>query len=313
MKICFCRMKLISLSGLMFILLSGCAHTVTHENNPAAAPDTEIESIVTSEDTRQNHIQAPEESGQPETTLFLSEYTGYLDEYTGWTLLANYQNQDYDGDGLEDRIYREYVTGGKISPLCNFRVEFGDGSTLTVSGQDGGCVPFFTSITPAFGKQFIAYQTFYPGACGEVINAELAMFEKYEKEYRLMDLPFTKSMYNEDTFTQYVHVNVRVTDAHNCTLTYKCEEFPEFVEEVAMTEEEYQWGSCEWLYGPESSFSKSYEECQVYTIKESPGDENTYICTAHVIYHCADEIAFAIKYDGTEWQVMDVFMKKRFE
>lgn len=62
--------------------------------------------------------------------VLAEEYTGYLDECgvaygEGWE--AGYKNQDYDGDGLIDRIYQDVESEPGIMKM---RVEFGNGEIL---------------------------------------------------------------------------------------------------------------------------------------------------------------------------------------
>lgn len=61
--------------------------------------------------------------------VLAEEYTGYLDEVDAWKQV--YQNQDYDGDGLTDRIYQEVVGHGSTAGARKMRVEFGNGEILS--------------------------------------------------------------------------------------------------------------------------------------------------------------------------------------
>lgn len=58
--------------------------------------------------------------------VLAEEYTGYLDEVDAWKQV--YQGQDYDGDGLTDRIYQDVESEPGVMKM---RVEFGNGETLS--------------------------------------------------------------------------------------------------------------------------------------------------------------------------------------
>lgn len=65
---------------------------------------------------------------------FRTQYCGYVDEVSkveslGWNY--NYENRDFDGDGLRDRVYIERWRQDEEGENYNFfRIEFGDGSML---------------------------------------------------------------------------------------------------------------------------------------------------------------------------------------
>lgn len=76
----------------------------------------------------------PEPDYRPSWVL-AEEYTGYLDEVDAWERV--YRNQDYDGDGLTDRIYQDVVSEPGVMKM---RVEFGNGEVLSFDTYFNGAL-----------------------------------------------------------------------------------------------------------------------------------------------------------------------------
>lgn len=237
--------------------------------------------------------------------LSLQEYSGYLDEYKSCIFADSFANQDYDVDGQIDRVYREFY---RDTQKCDFYVEMGNGDVLKVPEQNNDCIPTFLYIESSDNQNsFMIYQIFYPGAVGMgSINNDVAIYKKDNSEYVMCELPFSQSKYDQSSFQQYV--NVSCYAENNFEVTYKCKEFPEFEETIVMAKEDFEYGDMKALYGENGSFSNVFEEHKVYSITKYEEMEDAYLCVAHVAYHCLDEIAFLIQFNGEEWLVEDVFM-----
>lgn len=61
-----------------------------------------------------------------------SEYTGYMDECVQWTGYRQFKDQDYDGDGRIDRVFRTYQ---KNTEYCHYKILFGNQMVIDVSDQ----------------------------------------------------------------------------------------------------------------------------------------------------------------------------------
>lgn len=139
------------LVGLLSLGIAVCTFTGragAQEENPAAgraAPQLSVRHGVSADGTGSQDMGAEidaellSESGKsPQDAeeshwlpwVLAAEYTGYLDECgvaygEGWE--AGYKNQDYDGDGLIDRIYQDVESEPGVMKM---RVEFGNGEIL---------------------------------------------------------------------------------------------------------------------------------------------------------------------------------------
>lgn len=112
-------MKLRLTAGLlgMAVLLTGCANGVSGKSLEVTEP-------------------AVTEESETGTTFGYTGYTGYMDECEGWSYYDSFVNQDYDGDGKTDRIYR---TAYKETETCDFRFEMACGDTFVAKNlSDAG-------------------------------------------------------------------------------------------------------------------------------------------------------------------------------
>lgn len=244
------------------------------------------------------------------TTMFLSGYTGYIDENDEYTYKKYFQNLDIDNDGLIDRVYRQQLDW----EFCNIEVHFGDKSTMLIEKVNDESIPDFILLPSDSNDTLIAFRNYYPGANGEVVHNDMKFFKKENGKYIETPLPFSEVSYadkvNKGGWNQYVNVNVKLVDANNRTVAYTCKEFPDFYEEITMTEEDYWAGdfALQFEYG---GGNIDCSDSMVYSIDIPRDGSNTIICKAHVIYHCSDEIAFVMKYIDGKWQVLEVGMSIR--
>ncbi len=242
-----------------------------------------------------------------EETRYLSGYTGYVDEYEAFVFWTSYENLDLDSDGKTDRVYFE----NDEANICNIELQFGDGSVLRIENQDNGVVPIFYALPNEAGKTLIAYYGEYPGQVGEVVNFDMAFYEKEGNEFVLSKVPFTKNPYFENSFPQYMNVTVSRVDPENYVVGYSCEQLPDFYEEVQMSKENYEYADLPGLF---ESFGADVEcpDTRFYTLQISKTDPYVIECHAHIIYHCADELMVRMKYVDDEWKVVDYYMVDRY-
>lgn len=248
-----------------------------------------------------------EENQEQFQTLYLSGYTGYVDEYEAFMDRASYENLDLDSDGKIDRVYFE----NDEANICNIELQFGDGSVLRVENQDNGVVPIFYALPNEAGKTLIAYYGEYPGQSGEIIYFDMAFYEKEGNEFVLSKVPFTTNPYFEASFPQYMNVTVSMVDPENYVVGYSCEQLPDFYEEVQMSKEDYEFADLPGLF---ESFGADIAcpDTRFYTLQTSKTDPYVIECHAHIIYHCDDELMVRMKYVDDEWKVVDYYMVDRY-
>ena len=240
-------------------------------------------------------------------TWYANEYTGYMDEFENYSFRESYENLDLDRDGLIDRVYREYTEDDR----CNIELRFGDKSVLLIENQPDNVYPYFYALPNEAGKVLIAYYGSYPGAVGEVVNYDMAFYEKNGNDFVLSKVPFIKNIYDENSFPQYMNVTVSQVDEKNYIVGYSCQQLPDFYEEVQMTEETYTYGDMESMFsswGTEIEFA----DARFYTLGTSATDPYVIECHAHIIYHCDDELMVALKYMDGEWKLVDYGMVDRY-
>lgn len=130
-----------------------------------------------------------EEAGEVEERIFgYSDYTGYLDECFQWSKICRDQfvGQDYDGDGLIDRVWRDNIEDWAVA---NYRIEFGNGDVLQIDNMGGG-EPQVRSVDLAGdGTPEILVTLEYGYSTDPTVYGSMALFEKTPEGYVQMELP----------------------------------------------------------------------------------------------------------------------------
>ena len=127
-----------------------------------------------------------EPAQEPDEVSFW-EYSGYLDEYPGG--VADSWKLDYDGDGKNDRIYREV---DEEKDECRYQIVFACGNVLKIEEPVGTLgVPQAEGVDlTGDGQNEIVFHVGYPSSTNPLGAGALAVFEKKNDSYHLMELPF---------------------------------------------------------------------------------------------------------------------------
>lgn len=124
---------------------------------------------------------------QPLPSLFgYRGYTGYLDQCTDWDGHERFVEQDYDGDGLIDRVYREEETKDENS---RYRIEFGNGDSIQIGWMGGGTPVVAACDLNGDGKKEILFQLLYGDSSDPNAFGESALYEKQNGSYAQISLP----------------------------------------------------------------------------------------------------------------------------
>lgn len=107
-------------------------------------------------------------------------YTGYLDECTDWDGYRQFVGQDYDGDGVTDRVYKEDITEGE---RCTYRIEFGNGDVIQTKELGMGMPAVRTCDLNGDGVKEIMIQSCYGFSTDPNAYGETALFEKKNGRY----------------------------------------------------------------------------------------------------------------------------------
>ncbi len=118
-------------------------------------------------------------------------YRGFLDECTGWTGYNAFVNQDYDGDGVADRVLRIYQ---EESEYCQYQVVFGNGNVLELDKEvyDTGTPWVESADINGDGEQEIIFSQQYGFSTDMRGFSDLAIFEKKGNAYQRAELPFVE-------------------------------------------------------------------------------------------------------------------------
>lgn len=118
-------------------------------------------------------------------------YRGFLDECTGWTGYNAFVNQDYDGDGVADRVLRIYQ---EESEYCQYQVVFGNGNVLELDKEvyDTGTPWVESADINGDGEQEIIFSQQYGFSTDMRGFGDLAIFEKKGNAYQRVELPFVE-------------------------------------------------------------------------------------------------------------------------
>lgn len=133
------------------------------------------------------------EQMQAQTSPFAyADYSGYMDACTQWAGYTAFVGQDYDGDGLTDRVLRTYE---KDSQCCRYQILFGNQAVLNFEKE------VYTNGTPTIksadlngdGEKEIILLLQYEMSTDMRAFGDLAVFEKQGNTYVQAALPFGES------------------------------------------------------------------------------------------------------------------------
>lgn len=172
-------------------------------SNEAGTPSPKIKSISSAE--QDFNIKAVDSNKlKIQFEDYYQKYNGYIDQVAMFN--NRYDNQDYDGDGLFDRIYRSVISLGSIrksthgytSSFCKYRIDFGNGDTLEIGDFDDvftGIQIFGYDLT-GDGVNEIIFCGRHEASTFSPSGSEIAVYEKLGNEYRMMFLPRSHDNYN---------------------------------------------------------------------------------------------------------------------
>ncbi len=204
------------------------------------------------------------------------DYTGYLDECILWSGYEQFANQDYDKDGLLDRVYRTYDSEAY---LCQYRIELGNGIIipLTPEFSNQGEPVIQTADLDGNGENEIVFTMSYYTSTNPMAFGELEVFQKVKNDYQPMELPLVAL--SEDSYEKGLRFAYEVTGTNFIKVTCKGAAFSHEMYIADDLFEEYQ-----------QIFTDTISECCVY---------QTEIIEEDNVLKLKCQIAFFDKWDGT--------------
>lgn len=293
------RKPLSAICFMLAFLLVGCGNKLNSAGMSEESTNIVIENSSEFSIVMENDIEEKK-------SLYVGDYTGYLDENKEYVFYETYKGLDFDSDGLIDRVYWEYVSE---DDTCNIELRFGDGSVLRIEKADCSVMPAFYTLPNKESKVLIAYYGTYPGQCGEGVFANMAFYEKYGMDYVLSKVPFYKAPYDVDSFPQYMGMKICLVDDN--TIGYSCNQIPDFYEEIEMTTDECEAADISHIFNSTTGNSIDIEDCMFYRMGIYSQDTDVVECFAHIIYHCDDEFMVGLQYVNDEWKIVYARMVKR--
>lgn len=152
-------------------------------------------------------------------------YTGYLDECNS-SYGEDFRNCDYDGDGLNDRVYRWNVDDQGDGNDTKYRIEFGNGEELILERvvPDSGFPYLFAADFSQNGKNEIVFGCSYWSSTDPMAFGELAVFEKTDDGYRQVELPMQLS---DSAYTMTLDFNYQMVKEYLIQVTCTDTDFSE--------------------------------------------------------------------------------------
>ncbi len=117
-------------------------------------------------------------------------YTGYLDECNS-SIGEEFQNCDYDGDGVNDRVYRWSVEDQGDGNDTKYRIAFGNGEELILEHAvpDSGFPYLLAADFSQNGINEIVFGFTYGTSTDPMAFGEIAVFQKTDDGYKQIQLP----------------------------------------------------------------------------------------------------------------------------
>ena len=195
--------------GVLTLLLTACGAKGDFDDESTMLPLYE-QSEETPEET-----EGPVEDMVEQSFMGHWEYTGYMDECIQWTEYDDFVGCDYDGDGLEDRVYRVYPEDPNTEVSCGYRVEFGNGEVIQIERcTETGFPQIQHGDLNGDGRQEILFTQTYPTSTDPSSFGNAELYEWTEEGYQVVPLPFSKFPHESHTYC----LNVQYDPLPNNTL-----------------------------------------------------------------------------------------------
>lgn len=196
------------LTGLLAVFCATALMTVPKgTENSQAKPrmDTQmVEEPTVDTEKKQAAVQTNDQTDVPSALAYI-EYDGYLDECLEWSDHTAFANQDYDGDGLTDRVLRTYQEG---SEYCHYQILFGNNVVLDCDKDVSayGSPTIEAADINGDGENEIILLLQYETSTDMTAFGDLAVFEKKGDAYVRAALPFEE---RETGYSQEVPMHLK--------------------------------------------------------------------------------------------------------
>lgn len=244
-------------------------------------------------------------------------YTGYLDECLTWTDYQMFVNQDYDEDGLIDRVWRENIEDWA---LCSYRIDFGNGDVLLMEKTGGGSPSVQTGDLDGDGQNEILLLQSYGYSTDPTAFGEWAVYKKSENSYEMLQLPGDMADYEGNG-------NGGVLPAYHPMLSLEIEKAGQFEARILSVEATGQTGGAdsrqnnavldvvvpfseeEWKLNCLDSYVNQIEEysCNIYKAELEEGTNPCLKLYASMFGKwCVDEVVTTLIYENGKLRMQNM-------
>lgn len=191
------------------------AETLAEKKEAEQGEDKQQEEDKREEDKRE------EDKEEEASILGYWGYTGYMDECINYTGYGEFADQDYDGDGRPDRVWRQETVQEDGSTLYLYRIEFGNGDVLTIDDLENDGIPSFQSgDLTGDGRREILFTQDYSYGTDPMGFGEMAVYAREETGYVRKELPF----FRQDGFEYSEFVSLSYALSYEKALHVSCME-----------------------------------------------------------------------------------------
>lgn len=227
------------LVALLALGLAACTFTNrvdVHEEDPATdktgALDTEQQDSSETASSGQSEDSTSESEENPQDAeeshwmpwVLAEEYTGYLDECGvayGEEWEAGYKNQDYDGDGLIDRIYQDVESEPGVMKM---RVEFGNGEILAFDTYENSPLVVQSMDMDEDGSKELLFTKPNEFSTNPMsVSTDILLFTRREDGYRQVEIALEEAPeeYGSAPWEVYLMSSYGIEDDSHIRISWK--------------------------------------------------------------------------------------------
>ncbi len=234
------------------------------------------------------------------------EYTGYLDIHPRYA--EGNPRADYDGDGLLDRVYRQYDSD---TQEASFYLYFGSGTKLLLT--DAGQGIFFKTETAELtgdGEKEILFEQFSTST--KCVNLYLSVYTKKNGIYERMEIPYYGEPDVNGRVDGMLYLPLIMKKAGDSRVSvYQ----PDSGYETLITTEIYTYDSgetdneMEHLYYPNTEgILQSYQASEMQLADTGEGNKKAFLLRSYLgDKWCAKSVSWKLEYNEGQWKITDMY------
>ena len=261
---------------------------------PAAAEEPEVTPTEEAAAVIEETPTPTEAEPEVEKSLFaIWEYTGYMDEAVEYELQDEFIDKDYDGDGIVDKVYREW---DKDAQTAKYTIEFGNGSKLVAPlFWETGFPHIQSADLTGDGFKEILVSVSYDTSTDPMSFGEMAMFSLDANSgiYEEMKLPLSDA--TDGSSGKGLELLYKPPVDNKVSITVKQNSFKTDAE----LDENYLNG-----YWKGALTDVDYTDTRV--VFDAVMSEKAVHCSVQPFFKYGDVIEFDLVYNGKDFEIKDM-------